>query len=63
MIMETRQPFFCILQSEHISVHTERQRQEEMLDWKVTDTNRDTKKEQRFEQRLDQTHTATYREK
>ena len=34
-----------------------------MLDWKVTDTNRDTKKEQRFEQRLDQTHTATYREK
>ena len=41
----------------------ERQRQEEMLDWKVTDTNRDTTKEQRFEQRLDQTHTATYREK
>ena len=62
MIMETRQPFFCIV-TEHISVRRERQRQEQMLDWKVTDTNRDTKKEQRFGQRLDQTHTATYREK
>ena len=40
----------------------ERQRQEQMLDWKVTDTNRATKKDKRFGQRLDQTHTATYRE-
>ena len=64
MVMETRQLFFLHCEIlEHISVHTERHRQAQMLDWQVTDTNGDSKKEKRLEQRLDQTHTATYREK